>query len=122
MLKVRIAHSTDEDFIEVEIFKSDLTFSKLVEVCCSELGITPKYVERLRKLPNTRLRKDKDVQRLADFQVHFSFAFLCFMLKMYLEQEIEVVLVGSKAKTKAKSEPVPANIVGPAIPNQTILY
>lgn len=38
-------------------------------VCCSELGLNSKYVERLRKLPNTRLRKDRDVQRLRDFEV-----------------------------------------------------
>ena len=69
VLKLRLAYSTDTDFIEVETNKSELTFASLMELCCSELGINPKYVERIRKLPNTWLRKDKDVQRLKDFQV-----------------------------------------------------
>jgi len=69
VLKLRVAYSTDKDFIEAEINRSELTYAILLEVCCSELGLNSKYVERLRKLPNTWLRKDKDVQRLKDFQV-----------------------------------------------------
>jgi len=103
VLKLRLAYSTDTDFIEVEIIKSELTYTTLLDLCCSELGLNSKYVERLRKLPNTWLRKDKDVQRLKDFE------------------EIEVVLVGSKPKPS--NEPAePLNIVGPAIKNQTIFY
>jgi len=102
-LKLRVAYSTDKDFIEAEINRSELTYAILLEVCCSELGLNSKYVERLRKLPNTWLRKDKDVQRLKDFQ------------------EIEVVIVGSKPKPSMESAE-PVNIVGPAIKNQTILY
>lgn len=71
VFKLRIAYSTDPDFIEVEIDRSELTYTHLMTVCCSELGLNSKYVERLRKLPNTRLRKDRDVQRLKDFEVRW---------------------------------------------------
>ncbi|EFX89897.1 hypothetical protein DAPPUDRAFT_219955 [Daphnia pulex] len=104
VFKLRIAYSTDIDFIEVEIDRSELNYQQFLAVCCSELGLNSKYVERLRKLPNTRLRKDRDIQRLQDFQ------------------EIEVVLVGSKPKLAIESDS--PNIVGPALKNQnqTILY
>ncbi|KAI9555113.1 hypothetical protein GHT06_017628 [Daphnia sinensis] len=104
VFKLRIAYSTDTDFIEVEIERSELNYQQFLIVCCSELGLNSKYVERLRKLPNTRLRKDRDVQRLKDFE------------------EIEVVLVGSKPKFTIESDS--QNIVGPALKNQnqTILY
>jgi len=103
VLKLRLAYSTDIDFIEAELNKCELTYASLLNLCCTELGLNCKYVERLRKLPNTWLRKDKDVQRLKDFE------------------EIEVVLVGSKPKLSI--EPAePLNIVGPAIKNQTIFY
>lgn len=72
VFKLRIAYSADSDFIEVEMDRMELTYSQLLAVCCSELGLNSKYVERLRKLPNTRLRKDRDVQRLKDFDVSFS--------------------------------------------------
>jgi len=107
ILKVRLAHSMDEDFIEVEVQKSELTYAKLMEVCCSELSLNPKYVERLRKLPNTRLRNDRDVQRIGQLQ------------------EIEVVLVGSRPRLPqgvAQDTSSTTNIVGPPIKNQTILY
>lgn len=69
VFKLRIAYSTDTDFIEVEIERSELNYQHFLVVCCSELGLNSKYVERLRKLPNTRLRKNRDVQRLRDFEV-----------------------------------------------------
>lgn len=73
VFKLRIAYSTDADFIEVEIDRAELTYSQFMAVCCSELGLNSKYVERLRKLPNTRLRKDRDVQRIKDFEVKFCY-------------------------------------------------
>lgn len=75
VFKLRIAYSTDTDFIEVEIERSELNYQHFLAVCCSELGLNSKYVERLRKLPNTRLRKDRDVQRLQDFQVTIHFLY-----------------------------------------------
>lgn len=68
VLKVRIANCGDPDFIEIELQKSELTFARLVKVCCEELNTSPNQICKIRKLPNTILRKDKDVQRLTDYQ------------------------------------------------------
>ncbi|XP_072259381.1 ankyrin repeat domain-containing protein 40 [Pyxicephalus adspersus] len=70
VLKVRIQSNApgDNDFIEVEMEREALTYRELLRVCCYELGVSPDNVERIRKLPNTMLRKDKDVARLQDFQ------------------------------------------------------
>ena len=35
---------------------------------CTELEIKPELVTKVRKLPNTILRKDNDVKRLTNFQ------------------------------------------------------
>lgn len=68
VLKVRIARTNDSDFIEVELNRNKLTYQALVEKCCEELEVDAKDVVKVRKLPNTIMRKDKDVQRLSDFQ------------------------------------------------------
>ena len=58
----------DPDFIEIELARSELTYYSLLRVCCEELGLNASQVIRIRKLPNTMLRKDKDVQRLTQMQ------------------------------------------------------
>nr|XP_023027255.1 ankyrin repeat domain-containing protein 40-like [Leptinotarsa decemlineata]XP_023027256.1 ankyrin repeat domain-containing protein 40-like [Leptinotarsa decemlineata]XP_023027257.1 ankyrin repeat domain-containing protein 40-like [Leptinotarsa decemlineata] len=68
VLKVRIHGSSDPDFIEVEIPRWKLTFGSLLKICCAELDIPENQVERIRKLPDTRLRRDSDVKRLKDNQ------------------------------------------------------
>lgn len=68
VLKVRIAGSHDTDFIEIEIPRWNLTYSNLLNICCDELEVKPTLVERIRKLPDTRLRKDSDVRRLNNLQ------------------------------------------------------
>ncbi|XP_059407077.1 ankyrin repeat domain-containing protein 40 [Carassius carassius] len=70
VLKVRIQNSSvrENDFIEVELDRQELTYRALLRVCCRELDISAEHVEKIRKLPNTMLRKDKDVARLQDFQ------------------------------------------------------
>ncbi|CAL8270566.1 unnamed protein product [Lota lota] len=70
VLKVRIQNpnTRENDFIEVELDRQELTFRSLLRVCCRELDISAEHVEKIRKLPNTLLRKDKDVARLQDFQ------------------------------------------------------
>ncbi|KAJ8363813.1 hypothetical protein SKAU_G00126440 [Synaphobranchus kaupii] len=70
VLKVRIQNTQarENDFIEVELDRQELTYRSLLRVCCRELGISSDHVEKIRKLPNTMLRKDKDVARLQDFQ------------------------------------------------------
>lgn len=68
VLKIRIANAADPDFVEVELSRTDLTYRALLYLCCMELDLKPQQIQKLRKLPNTRLRKDKDIQRLQDFQ------------------------------------------------------
>lgn len=57
MLKVRVQNLRDEDFIEIELDRQELTYQDLLRVSCCELGVNPQHVERIRKLPNTVLRK-----------------------------------------------------------------
>ncbi|MBN3273171.1 ANR40 protein, partial [Polyodon spathula] len=70
VLKVRIQDPAvkENDFIEIELDRQELTLRALLRVCCRELGVSVDHVEKIRKLPNTVLRKDKDVARLQDFQ------------------------------------------------------
>ncbi|XP_064477965.1 ankyrin repeat domain-containing protein 40-like [Ornithodoros turicata] len=68
VLKLRIAYLDDPDFIEVELPRKDLTLANLLRTSCEELGADPKRVCKIRKLPNTIIRKDRDVQRLAPGQ------------------------------------------------------
>ncbi|KAG7189466.1 hypothetical protein KM043_017161 [Ampulex compressa] len=68
VLKIRIAEGPDPDFVEIELPRNDLSYQSLMRVCCQELNLGPNQVVKLRKLPNTRLRKDKDIQRLQNFQ------------------------------------------------------
>ncbi|XP_042658676.1 ankyrin repeat domain-containing protein 40-like [Tyto alba] len=68
VLKVRVQNLRDNDFIEIELDRRELTYQDLLRVSCCELGVNPEQVEKIRKLPNTLVRKDKDVARLQDFQ------------------------------------------------------
>ena len=68
VLKVRVAHVSETDFIEIELDKTQLTFEALIDTMCSQLDIDRQLVTKVRKLPNTIVRKDKDVRRLVDFQ------------------------------------------------------
>ena len=65
--KIRIADQKDSDFVEVNLSRKKLKYNELILAICSELNVKPKKIERLRKLPNTKLRKDKEIQRLRDF-------------------------------------------------------
>lgn len=68
VLKVRVANSVEQDFIELEIEKNRLSFEYVLSTICRELNVNPSVVHKLRKLPNTIVRKDKDVLRFVDFQ------------------------------------------------------
>jgi len=67
ILKVR-ASGTDQDYMEIELAKDALTLEYLIVMGCEELGLNADQVERVRKMPNTRLRRDKEVARLKDYQ------------------------------------------------------
>ena len=68
VLRCRVAHSEEKDFIEIELDKNCLTFEALVETCTSELNVDKGKLEKIRKLPNTIVRNDCDVKRLMQFQ------------------------------------------------------
>ncbi|KAK7492792.1 hypothetical protein BaRGS_00015930 [Batillaria attramentaria] len=68
VLKARLANSDDPDFIEVELPRSSLRYDSLLNLLCAELAVDKQLVSRIRKLPDTIIRKDKDVTRLKDFQ------------------------------------------------------
>jgi len=68
ILKIRASNQADPDFIEIEIPRDALTLEYLVVMGCEELGLSSGNVDRVRKLPNTRLRRDKEVERLVNYQ------------------------------------------------------
>lgn len=68
VIKLRIANAPDPDFVEVELPTNNLTYQTLIQICCEEFGLCPHQILKLRKLPNTKLRKDKDIKRLHHFQ------------------------------------------------------
>ena len=68
ILKIRIADSNDKDFIEIDLPNTKFTFEDLTTVMCEELNIPKDSVERVRKLPNTKLRRDVEVVRLKDYE------------------------------------------------------
>lgn len=57
VLKVRVQNLRDNDFIEIELDRQELTYQDLLRVSCCELGVNPEQVEKIRKLPNTLVRK-----------------------------------------------------------------
>ena len=42
-------------------------FLLLQDLMCKELGVNSAAVERIRKLPNTKLRRDVEVRRLENY-------------------------------------------------------
>ena len=68
IFKIRIAGFEDPDFIEIDVPESNLNLNDLKEIMCNELKVEKQAViERVRKLPNTRLRRDVEVTRLVDY-------------------------------------------------------
>lgn len=54
----------DEPYIELTLSNGhDMTYEGLKTKCCSALGVDPANVERVRKMPDVRLRSDADVRR-----------------------------------------------------------
>lgn len=99
VLKVRLANSDEKDFIEVELEETNKTFYGLMNLLCAELGVDKNLVAKIRKLPDTIVRKDKDVGRLRDLQ------------------ELELVLTN-----KAMSATSRTYRLEPARNHETILY
>lgn len=68
VIKIRKANTRDLDFIEVELNRKVLTYDELINVCSKELKLDRDSITKIRKLPDTVIRRDKDVQRLQPFQ------------------------------------------------------
>ena len=67
ILRVRVAGG-DPDYLELELPAASLTLESLLMVACQELGLEAASVDRVRKMPDTRLRRDCEVARLQDYQ------------------------------------------------------
>lgn len=99
VLKARLANCDEKDFIEIELNRTSLDYTSLINLMCAELGVDKSLVSKIRKLPDTIVRKDKDVKRLRDFQ------------------ELELVLTN-----KAMSAASRIYNITPAKNSETILY
>ena len=66
LLKIRVFEGDESDFIEVEL--CFLTYGELLKICAEELEINSTRISKIRKLPDTLIRKDQDVQRLSEGQ------------------------------------------------------
>ena len=68
LLKVCLDNNLDKDFYEVEVDKNNLSYENVLRVICEELEVDQHDVQKLRKLPNTIVRNDRDVRRFAHLQ------------------------------------------------------
>lgn len=92
--------TTTEKDVTMTSSTEPLTFESFVEILCDELRIpTPNLILKIRKLPDTIVRKGRDVHRLKDFQ------------------EIEVVLSKKPfSESSSLSRPFESNGVNAAPP------
>lgn len=67
-MRIQNPHARENDFIEVELDRQELTYRALLRVCCRELDISAEHVEKIRKLPNTMLRKVRALSFLTSFK------------------------------------------------------
>ena len=56
-----------KDFIEIEIPRQT-TYDQLVTLMWNELGLSSNAIRKVRRLPNTEIRNDRDVHRLQNHQ------------------------------------------------------
>nr|XP_008196872.1 PREDICTED: uncharacterized protein LOC103313981 isoform X1 [Tribolium castaneum] len=70
IFKLRVADLPDKDFIEVEVSSDQIsTYDDFLKFCCYEFHIpSTNYVEKIRKLPSTRVRNDADIRRFQTFE------------------------------------------------------
>ena len=70
ILKIRLGQSNDPDFIEIDLPEPKWTYECLLEEMMNEFELTKEQgrsVERIRKLPNTKIRRDIEIQRLENY-------------------------------------------------------
>ena len=68
VVKCRIADSGEMDFVEIELNQQCLNYEALIKTCATELNVDPTKLKKIRKLPNTIVRNDRDVKRLVQYQ------------------------------------------------------
>ena len=66
IIKARIADTAEIDFVDVEVEGG--SYINLLKACCVELEVPLGEVVKIRKLPNTLIRKDQDVARVEEGQ------------------------------------------------------
>lgn len=66
-MKLRVAES-QQDYVEVEVDERELTYNGLMYRCTQELGINGNDIERMRKMPDTKIRQDEDLRRFNTFE------------------------------------------------------
>lgn len=67
VVKIRTA-GRNEDYIEIEVTDDHMTYEGLKSKCCLELGVEYNNVERMRKMPDVKLRSDADISRFNRFE------------------------------------------------------
>lgn len=66
ILKLKV--EGERDFIEADLPLEDMNMNALMSLVSSELRVNRSYIKYLRKLPDTKLRRDIDVARLNNYQ------------------------------------------------------
>lgn len=66
ILKLKV--EGERDFIEADLPFEELNMNSLLSLVTSELRINQSFIKYLRKLPDTKLRRDIDVMRLNNYQ------------------------------------------------------
>lgn len=67
IVRVRIASSGDDDFIEFEMPFENATYNSLLKKCCEELEIRKETVVKIKK-GLVRIRNDADVRRFRNVE------------------------------------------------------
>lgn len=66
-LRKQLQGQEEEEFVEIVVNRPHTTLQQLLTICCTELAIEEKNISKLRKLPNTVMRNNQDVQTLRDY-------------------------------------------------------
>lgn len=70
VITIRLKEHLDEDFIEIDIDRFNLTLEDFKKLCYKELDhiSEDRSIVKIRKLPNILIRNDNDIRRLKNEQ------------------------------------------------------
>jgi hypothetical protein len=70
VITIRLKANLDEDFIEIDIDKLNMSFEEFKEICYKELDHIDRKMKifKIRKLPNILIRNTNDIKRLKNEQ------------------------------------------------------